>query len=709
MKENFLTRNLKAIFFCAAAVFINILLNRLVTVIGLPLFLDNVGTLLVAIMGGYLPGIIVGYVSNIINMISDPTNAYYAVLSVLIAVAGAWFAKKGYFEKIWKTLLTIPVFALIGGALGSILTYLMYGFGIGEGISAPFAQELLKNGTLNVFQAQMISDVVIDLADKAVTVLIVFLVLKLILPSFRESVNLTGWHQKPLTHAELTQTRKNETRKMSLQNKIILMVTLIMIFLAVVTTTISSLLYKKFATEQFERVGASAASLAALTVDGDKVEDFLKYGEKADGYLETERELQRIREENPHVQYLYVYQIQPDGCHVVFDLDTEEIKGNEPGDVIPFDESFEGVVPKLLVGKEIDPIVTNDTYGWLLTAYKPVYNSGGICVCYAAADIWMEDVTMSCLSFLTKVASLFIGFFILVLALTVWLANYHLIYPIDAITFCSRKFSYDSNEAMTISIQRLQSLKIKTGDEIEKLYEVLTTTMEATIGYIEDVEEKNAQIKRMQNGLIYVMADLVESRDKNTGDHIRKTVAYVKLLMRRMKEEGVYADKLTDEYMENVANSAPLHDVGKIKVSDVILNKPGKLTDEEFEIMKTHTTAGQGVIDRAMAMVPGSDFLQEAKNLASCHHEKWDGSGYPKGLKGEEIPLSARIMALADVFDALVSKRSYKEAFPFDKALNIIREGAGKHFDPQLAELFLNSEEELKAIAHKHEKELGLD
>ena len=171
-----------------------------------------------------------------------------------------------------------------------------------------------------------------------------------------------------------------------------------------------------------------------------------------------------------------------------------------------------------------------------------------------------------------------------------------------------------------------------------------------------------------------------------------------------MKEKGVYSEYLTDEYMEDVANSAPLHDVGKIKVSDLILNKPGKLTDEEFEIMKSHTTAGNDIITSAMALVSDSGYLKEAKNLATYHHEKWDGSGYPCGIAGEEIPLSARIMAIADVFDALVSKRSYKKPFTFEQAMDIIKEGAGKHFDPELAKLFIEADEEVRAIAEEHER-----
>ena len=156
---------------------------------------------------------------------------------------------------------------------------------------------------------------------------------------------------------------------------------------------------------------------------------------------------------------------------------------------------------------------------------------------------------------------------------------------------------------------------------------------------------------------------------------------------------------MTDEFVSYIKDSAPLHDIGKITVSDLILNSDTKLTDEQYEIMKGHTTAGRDIIDQVIATVPVSGYLNEARKMANYHHERWDGKGYPEGLSGEQIPLSARIMTVADVFDALVSRRSYKEPFSFDKAMTIIREGAGSQFDPKIADVFIRAAEEVKKIA----------
>ena len=692
-----------AIFYLLFVV-INIGLNRLCGLLHLPLFLDNVGTLLAAALGGYLPGIIVGYSSNIFNSAFDPANAYYAVLSVLIAVVGRFFYDKGFFDKFHKTIITIPVFAFIGGVIGSLLTYCMYGFGMGEGISAPFAQSLLASGKLNVFWAQMISDVVIDLVDKAITVIIVFIVIKIVPYKFASMLALVDWRQRPLNKEEIKEVNKTEIRKAPLRTKLVMTIGVIMVFVALATTSISYLLYQRFAVTQYKYTAKNVASIVAASVNGDRVDEYFEEGSGSVDYADTINKLRKIYESSSNIKYVYVYKIEPDGCHVVFDIDTEDMEGGKLGDFVPFDESFLDKVPLLLSGQEIEPVITNDTYGWLLTDYEPIYNSNHKCVAYAAADISMEEVTSNGISFLAKVLSLFMGFFIMILVFTMWHMQYHLTYPIDAMTYAARNFAYNSNEELDTGVERLKDLKIITGDEIENLYESLSKTFGETVGYLEDVKSKSEEISKMQNGLIYIMADLVESRDKSTGDHIRKTTAYVNVILAKLKEKGEFKDILTDEYIYEVSNSSPLHDVGKIKVSDLILNKPGRLDDEEFKKMKIHTTEGEKIIENAMKISSTSDYLKEAKNIAAYHHEKWDGTGYPYGLKGEDIPLSARIMAVSDVFDALISARVYKPAMKFEDAMSIIKEGSGKHFDPVIVNAFVDAEEEVRRIAEEHKK-----
>ena len=217
----------------------------------------------------------------------------------------------------------------------------------------------------------------------------------------------------------------------------------------------------------------------------------------------------------------------------------------------------------------------------------------------------------------------------------------------------------------------------------------------------QELIENQSRISKMQIQIISGLANLIESRDTETGEHVARTSAYVKVIAENAKRDGVYSNVLTDHYISLLTTLAPMHDVGKILVSDKILRKPGKLTEEEFEQIKLHTKYGDKVVRQVLSDITDEEYLSFASDIASYHHEKWDGKGYPKGLKGEEIPLSARIMAIADVFDALVSKRCYKEPMPIDDAFKTIEEEAGTHFDPKLVQVFLNAKEDVIAITNK--------
>lgn len=199
---------------------------------------------------------------------------------------------------------------------------------------------------------------------------------------------------------------------------------------------------------------------------------------------------------------------------------------------------------------------------------------------------------------------------------------------------------------------------------------------------------QSVRIERIQKTVISSLATVVEERDENTGGHIMRCETYVEKLLKRMRTHDNYL-QLTDEYCSNVVMAAAMHDIGKIKIPDSILNKPGRLTDEEFEIMKKHSAYGAEIIRKTMGDIEENDYISIAYNIARYHHERYDGKGYPDGLKGENIPLEARIMALADVFDALISERVYKKAFSVEKAKNIILDGSGTQFDPELVPLFL--------------------
>ncbi|MDR1960767.1 MAG: response regulator [Gracilibacteraceae bacterium] len=202
------------------------------------------------------------------------------------------------------------------------------------------------------------------------------------------------------------------------------------------------------------------------------------------------------------------------------------------------------------------------------------------------------------------------------------------------------------------------------------------------------VLEKTKRLVELENAVIGIVAEMVEFKDSVTGGHVLRTQKYLQLLIEKLMEENIYTEEFSGWNLDYLLSSAQLHDVGKIAISDTILNKPGKLNDEEYEKMKTHVLIGVNAIERIEERTAEHEFLRHAKIIAGTHHEKWDGTGYPWGLRGLRIPLEGRLMAIADVYDALISERPYKKAFSAAEAESIIEDGRNRHFDPVLVDLF---------------------
>ncbi len=236
--------------------------------------------------------------------------------------------------------------------------------------------------------------------------------------------------------------------------------------------------------------------------------------------------------------------------------------------------------------------------------------------------------------------------------------------------------------------------RVKRALELEQYHNSLETLVKEQA---EQLMERSKRIGEIQENVIVGLANLIESRDGSTGKHVKNTQGYVELIVGELSGKGLFADILDEEYMQNTCKAAPLHDIGKIKIPDSILQKPGKLTPEEYETMKKHTVYSTDVIKGIIGDVENEEYVRVASDIAMYHHERWDGTGYPAGLKGEEIPLCARIMAVADVFDALYEERCYKQPVrPMEKVLGILEEGKGSQFDPVIVEVFTGMEPVLR-------------
>ena len=274
----------------------------------------------------------------------------------------------------------------------------------------------------------------------------------------------------------------------------------------------------------------------------------------------------------------------------------------------------------------------------------------------------------------------------------VWTDRYRVLLPDGNIRWVHVRLHtvFDVNGSPIRSYGTLQD--ITAMKEIEDELERYSKHLE------EMVAEQVKQITESQMATIFALVRLAESRDDDTGAHIERTASYCRLLAEKARTLTKYETYITDEYITTIYRASPLHDIGKVGISDLILLKPGKLTPDEFAIMKTHVEIGYQTLKNIDKRYQNNAFVQMGLDITRYHHEKWDGSGYLAGLKGEKIPLSARIMALADVYDALRSKRVYKPPFSHEKAVEIILEGKGSHFDPELVDLFIDSHLEFKEM-----------
>ena len=283
-----------------------------------------------------------------------------------------------------------------------------------------------------------------------------------------------------------------------------------------------------------------------------------------------------------------------------------------------------------------------------------------------------------------------------------------LIYLIVCIVLVGRKFRHrDSLTIVMILVVLIAGIIPMTIFKINITYIAVAIASSLCYIYYNDLVQQDIKaelvanqkrITSMQEHMISGLANLVENRDVDTGDHIVRTSAYVKIIAKQALKDGVYTDVIDSHFISLLSTLAPMHDIGKVVVPDHILKKPGRLSDEEFEQMKKHAEMGGAVVREVLNGVTDEDYLNFACDIATYHHEWWNGKGYPKGLKGEEIPLCARIMAIADVYDALISERCYKGPFTPEQSFEIIVSESGSHFDPKLIEVFINAREEIEAV-----------
>ena len=442
---------LKLMAICAAGIILNVLGNVAASSLNLPVYLDSFGTIFIAALGGYVPGIAVGFFTNLFGSGLSVDDMYFSFVSILVAISVSFFAHKGYFEKFSKVLTIIPAIVLLSSIFGVLIEELL--------------TPMNTFHSLDRVQEHFLRNFFIELPDKSLAIVASFFLLKIIPPDVKERFRRLGKKQAPLT-AEMNSAIRSQSKMISsLRTKMVFILLSITILVAVFISAISYAIFQDNEIKDHIRIADGIISMVVAEINPNRVDEYLELGRKAEGYNDVERNLYKIRSSNHDIKFLYVYKIEEDGCHVVFDLETPNVEASKPGEIEEFEESFEEYLPDLLAGRPIKPIINNDTYGYLLTIYKPVYNHQGQCVCYAGIDFSMDMITDYGRTFIMRVIALFSGVVVFILALGLSFIENNIILPVNTMAYCARNFAYESEEERSGNIERIKSLEIHTNDE----------------------------------------------------------------------------------------------------------------------------------------------------------------------------------------------------------------------------------------------------
>ncbi|MCR5685794.1 MAG: HD domain-containing protein [Lachnospiraceae bacterium] len=684
----------------------NVVLANLFYQLRLPFFMDTAGTICVSLLLGPFYGVLTAVISCAVSTIFNPYAFFFSFVYSLVAIFAARFSKKNCFADIGKLFMPVLAFSALAGILCPVIGWI-----ISEDLQFSLITEtataIRTNTEIPYNLLYLIVSVLMNILDKTVTCLLVVLIMRIVPERTREWFSASRWLQNPLNrNIAGPEADDDKEIRFSVNFRTTGMVVVTSLTIVIAVCWVSIRMY--FSNEKEDRIqeAVGAAELAADNLDPESIDLYLAEGRNASGYEQASAKFRRVWENYRNVAYLYVVSAGDGVFRCVLDIEGDEgaPEPYEPGQVLPLEDGMRDYLSALAAGEETEPFETRDSWGWLITVASVVRDEDGTARAFVIADVSVDDLTDYLREFIIKAVLFVAGIIVLVMSLELWGSEVYITYPISDLVRCIDSFANDGDDqdALDEKVRRIRSLDIRTEDEVEKLYHAICNMTLDQAEQMRNIRRLSESTAAMQDGLIITMADLVESRDSDTGEHVQKTAAYVKVIVEALRRKGYYAEKITPKFISDVVRSAPLHDVGKINIPDDILNLPRKLTDEEFEVIKTHTTAGKAIIEKAITTVQGGNYLKEARNMAAYHHERWDGKGYPEGLHGEVIPLSARIMAVADVFDALTSPRVYKPAFPLEKALEMITEGSGSQFDPKCVEAFMDSLPEVRVILNKY-------
>lgn len=474
--------------------------------------------------------------------------------------------------------------------------------------------------------------------------------------------------------------------KFSLTRKITLGFILVISLIGLIFLSWSSFYSDKRIKQDQINLATKCAKSASTLLYNAPLDQFLAEG-KNDAYNRYMSQLLVISQ-NFDLRYLYVYipDFKTNKLTAIFDMAGRKTDSNKVwklGQVV--DWKFGSAEKNAFYGVNENTLVElNDEYGHVITKYVPIFNSENKIIALLGVDFDYHEYKQKIVtSFLRGLLFMALCLFSIYVVLIFYMKQI-IVKPIVLISSRMNNFLKDGATS-------IEPIEIESGDELE--------TMAGSFNkMVTDINSYIKQISDMQMETIFSLAKLAQSRDDDTGKHLERVQQYCYVLAKKLAAGSPYAEQIDDNFIINIVNASILHDIGKVAISDLILLKPGKLTDEEFTKMKEHTTLGAQTLSEVNSKFGKNSFIQIGTLMANYHHERWDGRGYPQGLKGEEIPLAARIMSIADVYDALGTKRVYKDPFPQEKCIAIITEGRGTQFDPVIVDAFLESVDEFYKI-----------
>ncbi len=483
--------------------------------------------------------------------------------------------------------------------------------------------------------------------------------------------------------------KKKEYAKSTLSGSVVIMFILVALILDAVVISVGHYVYTSEMLDSYGRIGTGIAQVVVSSVDGNNVDEMME-GKEQNEYASLVNITHSLLQRTPGVRRVYIYSMQRDGMHLLFDTDAEDAK---VGDIVEYTDILEPYLDDLVEGRNIESFVTGNGDGRIMTSLVPVLDVRNNCVCYVGCDMLMDSAYKSRYDF-TLTLSLLVSIptFIVVLIAALFVYR-RVVRPINKLDSYLRNFANGDKNAA----ENLGEFGSDTADEILSL-------RDDTVKLMDDISEYSDAADKYRENITKGIEAVMDIKSNNS-ECLDKYSEFVRIIMDELRSRWEYGRVILDEEYDDIIRFAPLYDMGELFISNSIMQKDGKLTKEEYEKLKTHTVKGDKVIDEIDDKISlGGDSLI-LRQMALSHHEHWDGSGYPNGLKGQEIPLPARIIAVPDAFNAILTKKSYRSGQSIDAAFDIIRNESGKQFDPSVARAFIVQRPAIEELVEKYKED----